>query len=217
MKEHFEGKEGKRLIVLLVIMGVVAVGMLIRFAGAPFLESWGAAAASAEELRLKLDAVDVMFSREDLVRSGLADASAMLQDATRRYIPRPDDALSWATRTIYGHARDVGIEMHWIKEEPVGSGPGSARKSTRAFVPYKVRVAATGSYEQFLQFLMAIEKSNPYACISGVTVTGQPQNVEIHKITLVVEWPMWVDPELPGRILGETDEGDSARGRPEPK
>lgn len=217
MKEHFQGKEGKRLIILLVLMGAVAVAMAFRFAGAPFLDSWGAAAARAEELQLKLDAVDVMFSREGMVRNGLEDASAMLQEVTREHIPRPEDALSWATRTIYGHARDVGIEMHWIKEEPVGTGSSSLWKSSRAFAPYKVRVAATGSYEQFLQFLAAIEKNNPYACISGVTVTGQPQNVEIHKITLIVEWPMWVDPELPARILGETDDGGGERDQPESK
>ena len=102
----------------------------------------------------------------------------------------------WVTEQVYNTAREVGVEIQWV-ERVVNNEAAQLSNAGAADVvtPYKVRVLSVCSYSKCIQFIELLEQGNPYLCISEITISGQSDNVEKHRVNFVAEWPSWSDPE----------------------
>ena len=56
---------------------------------------------------------------------------------------------------------------------------------------YALEIGASGSYAAVRDFLQALEKANPYVCVTEVEILGRPENPAIHRIRIGTEWPVF--------------------------
>jgi len=194
MKKMLQSREGKQVLALACFFCVAGLYFAARFGLIPFVKSWRECSEEIKSLEALKETVEATFQREDQVTEALSLIVSRLDEAARIHIPPPANALSWATQRVYRHARSVGVEIQWIEETAVpGHFAVEEGSEPAAFIPYRARIAATGSYALILRFVASIEKGNPYVCISDVSIAGQAQDVETHHITLIIEWPTWID------------------------
>lgn len=188
-------KEQKQKIILAVIVGLSALFAVYQFVITPWIQGRGQARQELEELRTKVETAQSLIRKEQQITQQLIDASNLMARAHRDYIPAADNALSWVTKVLYSSARSVGVDIESVSEVDVGAqGFIQKDQAARAFKPYSVRVVFQSSYAQLVRLLHTIEKSNPYLCVTGISIYGQPGNVERHQVNIVVEWPSWIDP-----------------------
>ncbi len=185
-------KEQKQAIILVAMWVFGGVFALYQFALRPFFQTRGQSSSELDDLRLKIDKAEVAMSAQEKVRREYTAATAELQKATEQFIVPMENPLSWVTEKVYSNARRVGVDVQSVAEVGVSSGGWEALiRAGRTFKPYGVRISTVCSYARLLELITTLEQSNPYLCVSGVTVTGQDQDVTKHVIMLIVEWPMW--------------------------
>ena len=69
-----------------------------------------------------------------------------------------------------------------------------AAAPARRFAPYSVQVRLRCAYPDLLAFIAAIERDNPYASISSLSILSDESWPEQQSIRLSIEWPRHVGP-----------------------
>ena len=194
-------KEQKQYIVLGVVVGATGVFALFNFLLAPMKAKYAAAKEEYAQVSADLDAARRVIRNEDAIREQLARSTEILAEAATEYLPDTLNPLSWATQKIYFKAREVGVEVTSVSETG-GSGvlQSQAHGGHRAFGSYSVRVLTECGYDKLVQLMDALETSNPYLTVTGVTVDARPGSPLNHPVNLVVEWPICLDPATAARI-----------------
>jgi hypothetical protein len=186
-------KEQKQAVILVAMWVFGGVFALYQFALRPFLQTSGQSTSELDELHQKIEKAEIAMDAQEKVRREYTAATAELQKATEYFIVPMENPLSWVTEKVYSNARRVGVDVQSVAEVGLASGGWEAliRGGARTFKPYGVRISTTCSYARLLEMIATLEQSNPYLCVSGVTITGHEMDVGKHVITLIVEWPMW--------------------------
>ncbi len=191
MKWQEKTAEQKKITILVVMLGVAALFISYQFGINPLLTGKSRTAAELRELQDKLAQGEDMATREAAILADLETGKQEISQANELYIAPRENPLAWVTEKIYSVARQVGLEIDSVAE--VGN-PGSARdrleKQVRSFTPYSVRVVSQCGYQDVVRMVAALEKSNPYLCVSGISISSQDRTVEKHMASLVVDWPM---------------------------
>jgi hypothetical protein len=184
-----EQKQAVILVAMWVFGGMIA---LYQFVLRPFVLNRGQSTSELDELHVKIEKAEIAMDGQDKVRREYAGANAELQKATDEYIVPMENPLSWVTEKVYNDARKVSVDVQSVAETGL-STPGweALIKADRMFKPYGVRISTTCSYAQLLDLITTMEQGNPFLCVSGITISGQDQDVTKHSVTLIVEWPMW--------------------------
>jgi hypothetical protein len=202
MKYAELSKEQKQKLLLAALVGVGALYALVSFVIHPFVMSGKRAAGELEALSARVHKAHLALRREAQIRENLALSHAALADAAKSHIPASDNPLSWVAQRVYRGAREVGVEIESVVDLGVTPAAWAQSDATgRAFRPYTVRIVTQCSYRGLVNLIRTLEKSNPYLCVSEIQIAAQDGDVERHRISLSVEWPVWVDPEAPHELL----------------
>ncbi len=185
-------KEQQQKYALLLIIGVAALFALKQFVISPLLAGHRTAKEELAGLESKLAQAEATIKRDEELTRALAESSRQLQVAARDLIPSPENALAWATKTIYAQARTIGLDVESVSDLEVDVNGFMAKdQDKRAFKPYGVRVVTQCSFAELGRFIQALEADNPHLSVSGFAITGQATTPERHQILLSVEWPSW--------------------------
>jgi hypothetical protein len=133
---------------------------------------------------------------------------------TKRQILRPNlgNYLLVATDFVGQHAERLGLKIAAINQmtpsdRKLVAGAKSNPKGPR-FRAYTVNVRLSAGLSDLALLVGALERENPYLCISRLGVIGNAKTPEQHKISFDVQWPIWIDASHPMQLAVErlTDE-----------
>jgi hypothetical protein len=204
-------KEQKQISVLVGLVAVISIYATVTFGIAPLKEKWGSSRVELEELSEKLGRADRTIDREPDIRVELSRFVEDLSQAAEHFIPDPDNTLAWVTRRVYQLGRDLGMDIEAVV--PSTSGPQLAAvdrvtgKTDRFFDYYGVRISTSGTYLEVIEFVKALETSNPYLAIAGLSVSAISRSPEEHAVQIDVHWPIWASDEGTSQI--RTAESDN--------
>lgn len=197
-------KEQKQLVFLGMIVGAAALYAAIAFGVMPTIAKWNSAKSELADLEQKLDTADRLVRRTQALRGELAMNQEKLQQAAQEYLPETENTLAWVTRRIYQKGRDFGVDVEAVV--PSSSGLQLATidrtKGTydRKFDLYGVRITTNCGFAKALEFVGALEESNPYLVVSGIVMAVNPQDPSRHSVQIEVQWPLWVNAEGANQI-----------------
>lgn len=194
-----EKKQALFLVGMWVIGGIVA---LYYFVLAPYLANRTTSENELDVLLAKIQQAESAMRGESRLRAEYALNTEEFKNSIENYIVPMDNPLSWVTEKVYANARQVGVDVQSVAEVGAGSPYWDAAvKSERSVKPYSVRVVTECSYQNLIDFVEVMEKSNPALCITDINISPQDSMPSKHILNMTVEWPMW------GRKLkmGETE------------
>lgn len=184
-------KEHKQYLVLGGIVVITSLFAVINFVFLPMKAKWGDARTEFESLRSNVDEAHRMVKNERKIQANLEKSDEVLQRAAGEFLPDMDNPLSWATQKMYTQSRIVGVEIASVSE--VGGSillQAQTKDDHRAFGSYAVRVITECSFDRLKALIEAMEESNPYLSITGLTVDSKPNRPNEHGVNMVIEWPI---------------------------
>ena len=210
MKLPDDPKERTQILVLVGILGLGALYGLYMAANAMVIKPHKDKVKLVEDLRSKLaDATDDVKMMPDLEKNN-DEHIATITDISDRHVLHPDlgNYLIPAKKFIGKHAADSKTSVIDVKEigisefpmpkppKPVRDESGHAKpvaapKKEYAFKIYTARVEIANGYHELLRLIKQIEKSNPYVCITSITVTPSEDNDFAHNMSFDIQWPIW--------------------------
>jgi hypothetical protein len=185
-------KEQKQTVILIGMWLAGSLFALYQFVLAPFLQNRTKSSSELDDLRSQIQKAEAAMQGESKLRQEYAAMMKTSQLDSEQYIVPIENPLSWVTERVYSNGRKVGVDVQSVAELGASDmGWTALIKAERTFKPYAVRIVTECGYAQLLDFIRALEGSNPYLCVSGITISANDMNVSRHVINLVVEWPMW--------------------------
>lgn len=184
-----EKKQALFLVGMWVVGGIVA---LYYFVLAPYFANRTTSANELDVLAAKIEQAAVAMRGESRLHAEYALCTEEFNHAIENYVVPMDNPLSWVTEKVYANARQVGVDVQTVAE--VGSSSpywDSAVKSERSVKPYSVRIVTECSYQQLIDLVEVLEKSNPALCITDISISPQDQTPSKHILNMTVEWPVW--------------------------
>jgi hypothetical protein len=119
--------------------------------------------------------------------------------------------LLGASDAIERLARGTGVALEPVREIGISDIPHNpARVTDNAFRSYTVTVGASCGLHDLYRFLKEIEESNPYLCISRMTVATRAGTPEKHRVSIEIQWPIWADDDMPDRFREQLKEMEAA-------
>lgn len=208
-------KEKKQAFLLIGVVGVGLLYALFRFALMPLVGQMDQMASEVKDLRSKMDEAQRLFAREEALLADLAQGRDALDIRLQTQIPPVESPLAWVTEQVYGASRQVGVDVEsvaYVTADPPWATTGAAKKKPKAgeppgrrFTTYSVQIALRCSYEEMLQLLGVLEQGNPFITVMMVQVAGTDSQPEKHGVTILVSWPIPIDPiVIPRRVLPDT-------------
>lgn len=185
-------KEHKQTVLLIAMWLLGSLFALYQFVLAPFFQNRSKSTTELDDLRTQIGKAEVAMQGESKLRREYANMIRKSQVAADEYVVPIENPLSWVTEKVYTSGRKVGVDVQSVAELG-GGAPGweGLTKAERTFKPYSVRIVTECSYPQLLDFIRALEDSNPHICVSGISVSANDSNPTRHQVNLVAEWPMW--------------------------
>jgi hypothetical protein len=205
MKLPSDKKELIKILVL-VLMGVVLVGYLVAIGvvkpmRASQKERMNKIADLRREIRRAEEQTDRI--REDRARNYQAVSNILHLAEEQGYVHKATlgNYLLGASEIIERLARETGVALEPVREIGVSDVPHNPERVTaNAFRSYTVTVGASCGLHDLYTFLKAVEESNPYLCVSRMTVATRAGTPEKHRASLEIQWPIWADDGMPARF-----------------
>jgi hypothetical protein len=185
-------KEKKQALFLVGMWVVGGIAALYYFVLAPYFANRTTSANELDVLAAKIEQAETTLRGESRLHAEYNLCTEEFKQATESYIVPMDNPLSWVTEKVYASARQVGVDVQTVAE--VGGGGGyweAAVRSERSVKPYGVRIVTESSYQQLIDLVEVLEKSNPALCVTDIGISPQDQAPSKHILNLTVEWPMW--------------------------
>jgi hypothetical protein len=193
-----ENKRDRAQVLVLMGIGVIAVLLcLVQFGVKPVLDSRRKLQDEFDKLEEQLTKVrrelsyrrDILREYEEVTNSiARISAQSVLQPILGSY-------LLGVTETIETAAKDCGIKVSEIQEVGIQEIPGKKKDGTpRVFKSYGVQMTGVAGFERLCSLLHTLEQQNPLMCMTEFQVAGQPDNPERHRISVRIEWPIYVAP-----------------------
>jgi hypothetical protein len=142
--------------------------------------------------------------RIGLMRSEIAENLRALQsicDETDRYVLRStlgDNYILGVTEKIEQLAKAAGVVIDPPTQAGISDVPQNAGRASRNVLRlYTARISMSGGLPDVIRLLRQIDASSPYVCVSALSIAGQPETPETHRVTMDVQWPIWVDKDTP--------------------
>jgi hypothetical protein len=185
-------KEKKQALLLVAMWVVGGVFALYYFVLRPYFATSTTSTRDVDDLAAKIEQAEVALKATARVQAEYALCTEEFKQAAENYIVPMDNPLSWVTEKVYANARRVGVDVQTVAE--VGSSSPyweTAVKSERSVKPYGVRIVTESSYQQLIDLVEVLEKSNPALCITDISISPQDSTPLKHVLNMTVEWPMW--------------------------
>jgi len=128
---------------------------------------------------------------------------------TKRQIIRPNlgNYLLVAADIVGRHAEPLGLKIDTINQmTPTHRQPVAGAKrdpNGPRFRVYTVNVSLSAGLSDLAMLIGALERDNPYLCISRLGVIGDATTPEKHNVSFDVQWPIWIDASHPMQLAVE--------------
>jgi len=193
------------VICVLLVVGVV-------FAVRPWYVSRQSMKHEHADLRVKIDKALLELRDEERTRAEY-DASALeMKQLSERYVLQPvlgsfvlaararlEPLADKTPRFEIVNIREApakmvfrGVVQKMAADDSLRTQKGAAAPVTHVYKGYSAEVTAQGGYDALTLFVRLVEESNPYLCVTGIQIIGQPETPTQHKLVMSVEWP--IDP-----------------------
>ncbi len=191
----FAGLKKERVIFYSAVAGAVGVGLfvLMHWVILPLFESRATLEVKLEEQRVKLKKARRELDYLPGLQRNYYDVVGQLAKIRSENILRPilGSYLVGVTEQVESVARTTGVKIEDVREVGVAEMPrkekGAAPSSFKVFA---VLVYGQGSYESISHFLVQMEAAHPFLCVSDIGIVGQPENPEMQRVTLRMEFPV---------------------------
>lgn len=200
-------KEQKQYLVLGTIVGIALLIGLGQFVLVPLQMKWGQARLELDDLTAKLEKAGRLIESKKILDDNLKISRRDIHQVADYFIPDVENPLSWVTEVLYEHARDVGVNVRAVseRESPPSLQLFSDEKQVK-FQAYTVRLNANCSYAKLKHLVASLQSGNPYLCVTGIEIEARLADPINHQVTLDVQWPMWVEPEVATQLVVEQGE-----------
>lgn len=188
-------KQQKQTAILAGLIGLAFLFAIYQFILTPFVDKGRQATAELESLQLQLDEADRFLDGQPKLSAEYSNLVEQVKLTEDQHIAPTENPLSWVSEKVYRTARGVGVELESVNELSAPNVPwdkGNLKpgtKPSRIFKPYTVQVVAECTYAELLKLVAAIEESNPYLCIVGLSISSQTKDFSKHQVNLTIEWP----------------------------
>ena len=135
-----------------------------------------------EELENEVHEAELSVKRERRMLQKYSDIMAAI-DALRPNLPDQVNPYSWVTERVYNRSRETGVEIESVNETYRSQPENSPYRI------YAVKINALASYDKMIEFIRQFEEENPLLRVTEISVNGVGSSPELHRITLMFEWP----------------------------
>ena len=133
----------------------------------------------------------VYISRKQTIEARRTELARTIRAEVNYHVSPINGLLSWASPLLTRHAEAAGVTISAMLPLAGRPAPWTEDPTTpRVLVSASIRLDLVATEQQFARFLSRLEASNPYLCVTSVTMLdgrGEPAR----RITTVIEWPMW--------------------------
>lgn len=175
--------------------GILGAGVLyaaIFFGLAPLLNSMTIAVSTIAEYDEKIEKAQAFIRQRDQLNREYATAQARIQAASGKIpIPVYKNYLMNMEKTILWHAEGLPVTV----ENVVAQAQIPIREGKSRFMQFQARVTAKSGFAALMKLMERLEQENPYLSIALLSITPNNDSPELHQISLVISWLVWVDPD----------------------
>ena len=197
-------KEQKQLAFLGALVGATVLYAGVVFGLMPMLDGWQNAKEELAVLEEKLDRADRLVRRTQSLRQELTESQKVLLRTSQEYVPENENTLAWVTRRVYQKGRDLGVDIEAVVPSSSGFQLATLDRAKgtydRYFDFYAVRITTNCGFAKALEFVSALEASNPYLVVGGLVLSANQNEPERHSVQIDVQWPLWVNAEGAAQI-----------------
>ncbi len=208
-----DDKKERQKILGLIAAGVIAVCYVgYTYGIKPLLQKRQNAITKITELdgklwqaNLDIKQIPVYMQQNNEIIDGIIDIS---ENKLNVLHPNLGNFLLVAEGIIEKHAKNLKLT---IKDVQKIAQPGKRLKKENTeidpkaprFASYTVKVEMECGFLDLTKLIHAIEEENPYLCITSLAIIGQEENVTQHALSFEVQWPIWVNPRQPIKLMAE--------------
>lgn len=211
MKLPENKNERIKILALIAIGAVLVLYSLVVVVVQPMIkgkkESVEKIAALQEKLRRASLSINRIESDKASISNILTELDAFANVKGMVLRDRLGNFLLGATEIIEAHAREAGISGQVVSENGISQVPQNAARTLPAtFNMYTVTVRLEAGVHDLLRMLQSLERSNPYLCVSSLSIAGQKDKPGKHSVAFEVQWPIWADPKMPQAVQDQLKE-----------
>jgi len=186
-------KKQQKMAIGTVVLAVAQIFILVHFLGGRSSEGENDQVPKQElsDLQTKLDDARQVIKRADVVQKALEETVAELEEL-RKHTPTISDRYAWAYEYVSRRAVQAGVELDSLEEI---SYMGDDEKDP-AEQAYEIKISTQCGYNQLVEFLWRIEGGNPLVRVKDVNVSIFPDDLEKHRVQVVLQWPAALKIEL---------------------
>ena len=204
MKLPDDKNERTKVLVLVAIGGIAVIFGIIQGVINPMKKYKQEQAGRLVELGDEIEKARRAINRASSDEERNIEAVTRIKEISDRYILHPvlGNFLLGPTRILERDAASAGIVLDSVHEVGISEIVQDPRKKIdNVFKGYTVRVSVACGYTHLAKFLKQVEDGNPYLCMTGMTIIGNPDaDPENHAITLDIQWPVWADYEMSAEL-----------------
>ncbi len=220
MKRPTTRREQLQMYALIGIGAVAVLYAVYAFVYVPLRESRIEAEAEIERLENILRAAQAQIRQSDDLSRELVSRIREVHEMSEQYMlhPRLGNYLLQARDIIQLHGQHSHVLNPRIEE--IGLVALPARRGSRArdhqVQGFSVRVHATCTYDQLVEWLSRLEAANPLVLIQHLNIAARTESPEQHRVRFEVQWPVWIDPALRQEVQAQKTAAVNAPDHEEP-
>ncbi len=221
MKLPENKKERVQYLILFGIVGIAVLYLGISAGIAPMLRYKKETRARIEQLNEDVRKAEQKIRNIQPDSAKNIEVLAQICDETDAFILRSELATAVAANyfdvakaKVERIAFNAQVALESISEAGLSEIPQNSARTTRNILrSYGIRISLKGGYKELIRLLRELEASNPYLCVSTITINGQgAAEPEIHRISLEVQWPIWADETTPNSLKQQLADTRKAGG-----
>lgn len=176
-----------------VIGGAAVLYAYVHLLISPLIVSRDQGNSDLALLQEKLDQAQSDLHDADITARELSRLQGKLDQATNRFMLRPIlGSMAMSAQAILDPiAQRCNLQLEPCNERGRIEIPGQKKDAGLSFDRYAVEIVTRGSFRDVREFVVALERSNPYLCISDLEIVGMPEDPLQHKVTICMEWPVF--------------------------
>jgi hypothetical protein len=206
-------EDPKQRTIWLTVIGAAAVLIVILvvvFGIMPMVDQKKKFSQDITDLDKKLKEANTKIEKMKRDTKDNAEVLAELKTLSDKYLLKSElgNSLPVARDILVKHAKEVDVPLdplQDIRQLSLESIPYPGGKVPVCKI-FTARVTLKCGFHDVMRFIRALEKSNPYLCISGLTIMGQKGDPYKHQITFEIQWPAWADANMPANIEAQLKE-----------
>jgi hypothetical protein len=197
-----EDKKERAKWLTMIFMGaaLVLVGLYMGVIN-PLLSAKARMRGEISDLETKIADADKKISIMKRDRAESVTVLADLRTISTKYVLPPvvDNYLLSARPRVEEHSNRLNVKIDPVRA--IGLSEVVPAASSPSLKGFSARVSAACGMHDAVRLMHAIESSNPYISVVNVSISGQPLlDRNNHLVTFDIQWPVWIDQELPARI-----------------